>query len=77
MKGKSIRTEWFHHYASTNGAAVIRVRTRRTPSEKSRPRSGTWVVRVLMDNGKWEMPPCPEVTWNTLRRMIYLGRTSQ
>lgn len=60
----------YFHYS--DGEGVIRIRHSRKPPQ-NQPWSGTWVVRELSKELKWEMPPFPEITWGTLSKMVYLG----
>jgi hypothetical protein len=62
-----------HNYLHPDGG-VIKIRSYRRPSEKSA--RGIWVVREFTD-GKWQMPCCPEITWGTLKKLIYLGSTKE
>lgn len=62
----------YFHYADANG--VIRIRAGRRPSEHTKPKRGTWVVRELGERG-WQMPVAPEITWGTLKTLEYVGST--
>lgn len=61
------------HFHYTDDVGVIRITCKKQPGEKTAPRSGTWVVRELNNLGAWEMPTVPQITWGTLKKMIYLG----
>lgn len=60
----------YFHYADDTG--VIRIRAGRRPSEHTKPKRGTWVIRERA-GARWIMPACPEITWGTLSRFEYLG----
>lgn len=69
-KGNSIN---YWHYADASGSGIVRIKSWRRPSISSKPpRGGTWVVEELKE-GQWIMPPLPEVTWGTLKKLIYIG----
>lgn len=53
---------------------LIRVKARRRPGRNTMSRSGTWVLSEL-SSGKWVMPCCPEVSWMTLEKCLYIGNT--
>jgi hypothetical protein len=61
-----------YHY--TDGFGVIRICAKRKPSELTKPKSGTWVVREYVKS-KWVMPGFPEITWFMLTKLEYLGST--
>ena len=60
------------HYLDPENGGVIKIRASRQPSELTKPRNGTWVVREFTE-GKWQMPCFPEITWNRLKDLQYLG----
>lgn len=60
----------YYHYAADN--TVIRVKASRRPSEKTKPKSGTWIVHER-NNCNWEMPCFPEITWGILKTLEYIG----
>lgn len=62
----------YFHYSDLIG--VIRIKASRRPSESTKPRSGTWIVREL-NKGEWEVPSFPEITWGILKDFEYLGST--
>ena len=51
---------------------VIRIKAKRKPSFETMPRSGTWVVNELI-NGEWVMPCFPEIVWETLNKLKFIG----
>jgi hypothetical protein len=51
---------------------LIRIKTKRKPSLESTTKSGTWVVNELI-NGEWLMPCFPEIVWETLRKLKFIG----
>ncbi len=53
---------------------VIQLKAARLPSEITRRKAGTWVVREFnKETGKWEMPCSPEITLSVLKTFEYLG----
>ena len=53
---------------------IIRIKSSRRPSITTRSWSGTWIVNEF--NGKkWIMPCCSEITWTTLSKLTYIGKT--
>ena len=57
----------------------IRIKSKRKPSAKTIPRSGTWVLQVYNINRKtgeckWVMPCIPEITWGRLSHMKFIRK---
>lgn len=63
-------------YVGPIDLAPLMVLAKRRPSEKTIPRSGTWVVREWHDK-EWLMPCFPEITWGTLKKMLFVGQIKQ
>lgn len=64
---------YFYYAHKEGGEAVIRIMAKRKPSAATIPAIGTWVARELIGN-EWLMPSCPEITWGTLSKMVFLKR---
>lgn len=60
-------------YYLTGEQYVIRITASRRPSEKTKPKSGTWKVKEF-DGNHWGFPIFPEITWKTLSDLTYIGR---
>lgn len=55
-----------------NKDGFIRIKAKRKPSLITMPKSGTWVVNEW--NGeRWTMPCFPEIIWETLNKLNYIG----
>lgn len=67
--------KWFFYLTNENPEnpnTLIKIKASRRPSDATKPRSGTWVVREF-DGKNWLMPCFPEIIWATLKRFTYLG----
>jgi len=66
--------KYFYYLSQYPGDSdvLVRIKARRKPGPHTQHRSGTWVISELED-GKWVMPGCPEVTLGTLARCKYVG----
>jgi len=65
-------------YYLTENETIIRIKKKQKPSAKTCPRSGTWVIEEYSNNSlnsKWGMPCFPEITWNRLSQLTYIGKT--
>lgn len=52
---------------------IIRIKAKRKPSYETLPKNScTWVVNELI-NTEWVMPCFPEIGWNTLNKLKFLG----
>lgn len=65
---------WFYYLTEDEG--VIRVGANRKPSMGTALLGKTWVVSEF-DGRKWIMPCFPEITWGTLKKCEYIGKTSR
>ena len=60
-------------YITPKNNTLIIVNAKRKPSPYTMPKSGTWVVREW-DGKEWQMPCFPEIVWETLKKLNYIGR---
>jgi hypothetical protein len=69
-----------HYYLyvdTTNNNAPLLVMSKTKPSEKRIPKRGTWIVKEwYTEPCKWVMPCFPEITWNRLKQLKYIGKIS-
>ena len=63
------------YFYITNKGNVISVSAKAKPSWKTMPRSGAWVVREHTKMG-YEMPAFPEIVFETIKSLIYIGSIS-
>lgn len=68
-------SDW-HYYLSINGSItrVVRIKSKRRPSVKSIPKSGTWHPVQELVAGSWQMASYPEITWGAVKKLTYLGK---
>jgi hypothetical protein len=67
-------------YIDNRTRAPIKVFAKKRPSIKSMPRSGTWVVNEWNPHccgGKWQIPCFPEILWERLNSMIFVGEIKE
>lgn len=62
----------YKKYLYSKGKILLLVNAIKKPSNKTAPRSGTWVVNEW--NGKEFLMPCfPEIMLETLNKFSYIG----
>jgi len=66
-----VKFRYFHYLDPINGG-VIRICSKKKPSEHTAPKGGTWIVTEFVEDN-FEMPCFPQILWSTLKTMIYLG----
>jgi hypothetical protein len=65
-----------YHYIFVDTGVILRITEKRKPSLNTKPRSGTWIVKVFeKDSNGFVMPCFPEITWGVLKNATFLGCT--
>lgn len=64
-------SRWYF-YLERRARAPVMVRATRRPSDKTVPRSGTWVL-YEWDGKQWALAAFPEITWPILKTLVFVG----
>lgn len=64
----------YYYFYLTEDDHVIRIWAKKRPSEATRRRAVTWVVKEYSGEDGWFMPAFPEIGWVTLRSLRYIGK---
>jgi len=64
----------YYYLDETEG--IIRIKSNRRPSVNTQRPSGTWIVNEY-DGEDWIMPCFPEITWNRLSELKYIGKINE
>jgi hypothetical protein len=56
-----------------NGIHPIIIFAKHKPSIKNMPITGTWIVDEYIGR-RWVMPCFPEITWETIKTLQYIGQ---
>lgn len=66
-----------YHYFMPESKSLLRIQHNRRPSLSTIPRSGTWLISEFnTELNRWEMGCFPEITWGTLKNLMYCGEQS-